>query len=73
MVALKEAEYRHRADGSRVVTVTLYTDNLDTLPTSAADIDGMSPSDIIDEGSIALNMETGDIAMFSSDDQWKIW
>lgn len=73
MVAIKEAEYRHRPDGSRVVTVTLYTDNLSTLPTSAADIDGLSPDDIIDEGSIALNMETGDIAMFSADDSWHIW
>ena len=73
MVALKEAEYRHRADGSRVVTVTLYTDNLDTLPTSAADIDGLSPSDIIDEGSTALDMNTGDVAMFGADDQWHKW
>lgn len=73
MVALKEAEYRHRQDGSRVVTVTLYTDNLSTLPTSAANIDGLSPDDIIDEGSIALNMETGDVAMFSGDDNWHIW
>ena len=73
MVALKDAEYRHRQDGSRVVTVTLYTDNLSTLPTSAADIDGLSPDDIIDEGSVALDMNTGDIAMFGSDDAWHLW
>ena len=73
MVALKEAEYRHRADGSRVVTVTLYTDNLSTLPTSAADIEGLSQNDIIDEGSTALDMNTGDIAMFGADDQWHKW
>lgn len=73
MVALKEAEYRHRADGSRVVTVTLYTDNLDTLPTSAADIDGLSPDDIIDEGSIALDMNAGGISMFGADGTWHKW
>lgn len=73
MVAIKEAEYRHRADGTRVVTVTLYTDNLSTLPTSAAEIEGLSPNDIIDEGSTALDMNTGDVAMFSADDQWHKW
>lgn len=73
MVALKEAEYKHRQDGSRVVTITVYTDDLSTVPTSAADIDGLSPDDIIDEGSVALDMNTGDVAMFGADDLWHIW
>lgn len=73
MVALKEAEYRHRADGTRVVTVTLYTDDLSSLPTSAADIDGLTATDIIDEGSTALDVNTGDVSMFGFDDEWHPW
>lgn len=73
MFALKGAEYRHRENGARVVTIDVITDDLSTLPTRAADIKGLSPDDIIDEGSIAQNVNTGDVAMYGFDDQWHIW
>lgn len=73
MVALKGAEYRRREDGKRVVTIDVRTDDLSTLPTSAEDIEGLSPDDIIDEGSIAQDVNTGDVAMYGFDGQWHIW
>lgn len=72
MLSLKDAEYRHDLDGKRVVEILLYTDDLSTLPTNPADIPGIEKDDILDEGSKAVNMETGDVAMFDGT-KWNIW
>lgn len=72
MIELKKANYRRNGDGQRVVEATLYTKSLENLPTSAADIDGLLPDDVIDSGSIALDMTTGKVAMFDGT-SWNIW
>lgn len=72
MIELKNATYRRNGDGQRVVEATLYTKTLENLPTSAADIDGLLPDDVLDSGSIAVNMITGKVAMFDGT-SWNIW
>ncbi|MBP3850959.1 MAG: hypothetical protein J6D36_00250 [Erysipelotrichaceae bacterium] len=72
MIELKKANYRRNGDGQRVVEATLYTKSLENLPTSAADIDGLLPDDVIDSGSIALDMTIGKVAMFDGT-SWNIW
>jgi len=72
MIILKDAEFRHNAEGQRVVEATLYADSLSGLPTECADIDGLLEDDVLDAGSTALNMTTGDIAMFDGT-SWNNW
>ena len=72
MLSLKNAEYRHDIDGKRVVEIMLYTDDLPTLPTNPAEIPGIENDDIVADGSTALNMQTGDVAMFDGT-AWNIW
>lgn len=50
----------------------LYTDTLSDLPTEAADIDGLLPTDVLDYGSLAINMTTGKVAMFDGT-SWNQW
>lgn len=72
MVILKEAEYRHDAEGKRIAEVTLHTDDLSTLPTDAADIEGLLEDDVLGEGSVALDVTSGSISMFDGT-QWNNW
>lgn len=72
MVTLKNFEPRHDSEGKRIVEVTLYVDSLDNLPTEASDIDGLLPDDELDEGSIALDMTNGKVAMFTGE-EWCAW
>ena len=50
----------------------LYTKSLDNLPTDASDIEGLLADDVLDSGSIALDMTTGHAAMFDGTD-WNKW
>ena len=72
MIELKKANYRRNGDGQRVVEATLYTKSLENLPTSAADIDGLLPDDVLDAGSIALDMTTGKVSMYDGN-VWNNW
>lgn len=72
MLSLKEAEYRHDTEGKRVVNITVYTDNLSGMPTNPADIPGIENDDVIDNGSVALDVNTGDIAMYNGI-SWSQW
>lgn len=72
MVELKNANFRHNAEGKRLAEVVIYTNTLDNLPTDAADIGGLLADDIIDSGSIALDMTTGKAAMYDGSD-WNQW
>ena len=72
MIELKKANYRRNGDGQRVVEATLYTKQLENLPTSAADIDGLLPDDVLDAGSIALDMTTGKVSMYDGN-VWNNW
>lgn len=72
MVKLKNANFRHNEDGERLAEVMLYTDTLSDLPTEAADIDGLLDDDVLDYGSLAINMTTGKVAMFDGT-AWNQW
>lgn len=72
-VILKDADFRHKADGTRVVTATLYVDSVSELPTDAGDIDGLLPDDELAAGSTAVNMTSGTVAMFTSAGTWSVW
>ena len=72
MVTLKNAEFRHNDEGQRVAEIILYTDSLDNLPTEASDIEGLLDDDVIDDGSIALDMTNGKVAMFTGE-EWCAW
>lgn len=72
MLILKDYESRHDKEGNRIVEVTLHTDSLSGLPTSAADIEGLLETDILGEGSIALDVTSGSVAMFDGT-QWRVW
>lgn len=73
MVKLKSAEYKRRdGQGNRVVEVVLYADSLNNLPTSATDIDGLLPNDVLDAGSIAVDMTTGKTSMYDGS-TWNNW
>ena len=72
MVTLKNFEPRHDSEGKRIVEVILYVDSLDNLPTEASDIDGLLPDDELDNGSIALDMTNGKVAMFNNGG-WSQW
>ena len=72
MIELKNANFRHGADGKRIADVVLYTKSLDNLPTDASDIEGLLADDVLDIGSIALDMTTGHAAMFDGTD-WNKW
>lgn len=72
MLILKDFESRHDKEGNRIVEVTLYTDSLSGLPTSAADIEGLLETDILGEGSIALDVTSGSVAMFDGT-SWNNW
>lgn len=72
MLRLKEANYRHDAEGNRLAEVTLHADSLDNLPTDAADIEGLLADDVLDEGSVALNVTSGGVAMFDGT-SWNQW
>jgi len=71
-VILKDATFRHRADGKRLVEATLYVDSLSSLPTSAGDIEGLLDDDVLDAGSTAVNMNSGAISMFNGT-SWSAW
>lgn len=72
MIILKDADTRHNAEGKRLVTATLYADSLSGLPTECSEIEGLLDDDILDAGSTALDMTTGDIAMFDGT-SWNNW
>lgn len=72
MVTLKNFEPRHNSEGKRIVEVILYVDSLDNLPTEASEIDGLLPDDELDDGSIALDMTTGKVAMYDGT-SWNQW
>jgi len=72
-VILKDADYRHKPDGTRVVTATLYVDSISELPTDASDIPGCLPDDELAAGSTAVNMTSGAVAMFTSAGTWSAW
>ena len=65
-VILRDTNFRHKEDGTRMAEILLYSNGLSGLPTSAADIDGLLPDDEIADGSKALDMNTGDVAMFTA-------
>ena len=71
-VVLKDAEFRHKATGERVVTATLYADSLSNLPTDASDIEGLMEDDILADGSTAIDMTSGAIAMYDGS-AWNAW
>lgn len=71
-VILKDAEFRHSADGKRLVTATLYVDSLSNLPTDAADIGGLLADDELASGSTAINMNSGAVSMFNGT-SWSAW
>jgi hypothetical protein len=71
-IILKDAEYRHKADGVREVEATLYADSLSGLPTDASEIEGLFEDDELAPGSTALNMNTGEVAMFNGT-SWVNW
>ncbi len=72
MLKLKETYYRHTPEGTRLAEITLHVDSLSNLPTDAADVPGLLADDVIDEGSVALDVTSGDIAMFDSE-KWNLW
>lgn len=72
MVILKSANYKRDGQGNRVVEVVLYTNSLDNLPTSAEDIEGLLPDDVLDAGSTALDMTTGKVSMYDGS-AWHNW
>lgn len=72
MIELKNVNFRHSPEGVRIADVVLYTKSLDNLPTDAADIEGLLADDVLDSGSIALDMTTGKAAMYDGSD-WNVW
>ena len=72
MIELKNATFRHGVNGERIADVVLYTKSLDNLPTDASDIEGLLDDDVLDIGSIALDMTTGHAAMFDGT-SWNQW
>lgn len=71
-VILKDANFRHDADGKRLVEATIYADSLSELPTDASEIPGCLPDDELAAGSTAINMNSGAVAMFNGT-SWSAW
>ena len=68
---LKEATYRHTVNNERLVTASIYSAGLE-LPTSPEDV-GLLANDKFDVGSIVVDTNTGDVAMFGEDGNWHKW
>ena len=71
-IILKDAEYRHNSEGIREVEATIYADSLSGLPTDCSEIKGLLADDVLAAGSTALNMNTGEVAMFNGT-AWVNW
>lgn len=71
-VVLKDAEFRHSRTNERLVKATLYADSLANLPTDAGDIEGLLEDDVLAEGSTALDMTSGAVAMYDGS-SWNAW
>ena len=71
-VILKNAKFRHNAEGTRMAEITLFVDSLTGLPTEASDIEGLKDDDELDAGSIAVDMTSGNVSMYNGT-SWNNW